>query len=219
MTFERPGGLPIRNIDELTVTGFGDEWGSFDQTNLVGTEWRKLFERYFAIFPWHELPEGAEGFDLGCGSGRWASGVAPKVTTLNCIDPSQKALAVCRRRLAEQTNVRFYNVGTETLPFDDESQDFGYSLGVLHHIPDTQAAMNDCVRKLKLGAPFLVYLYYAFENRPAWFRAIWRISDLSRQAICRLPFALRKAVTTVIAAMVYWPLAKAASLIETLGFD
>jgi 2-polyprenyl-3-methyl-5-hydroxy-6-metoxy-1,4-benzoquinol methylase len=32
-------------------------------------------------------------------------------------------------------------------------------LGVLHHIPDTAAAMRDCVRKLKLGAPFLFYLY------------------------------------------------------------
>jgi 2-polyprenyl-3-methyl-5-hydroxy-6-metoxy-1,4-benzoquinol methylase len=43
--------------------------------------------------------------------------------------------------------------------------DFGYSLGVLHHIPDAQKALSDCVKKLKLGAPFLVYLYYSFDNR------------------------------------------------------
>tara|TARA_B110000003_G_C16618896_1_gene522335 strand:+ start:251 stop:421 length:171 start_codon:yes stop_codon:yes gene_type:complete len=27
--------------------------------------------------------------------------------------------------------------------------DFGYSLGVLHHIPDTQVWLNSCVQKLK----------------------------------------------------------------------
>ena len=43
--------------------------------------------------------------------------------------------------------------------------DFGYSLGVLHHIPDTCAGIKACARLLKRGGPFLVYLYYAFDNR------------------------------------------------------
>ena len=41
----------------------------------------------------------------------------------------------------------------------ENSMDFGYSLGVLHHIPDTKEALQKCVSKLKPGAPFLVYLY------------------------------------------------------------
>jgi len=49
------------------------------------------------------------------------------------------------------------------------SQDFGYSLGVLHHVPDTAAAIRSCVTLLKPGAPLLLYLYYAFDNRPVWF--------------------------------------------------
>lgn len=207
------------NIDPRTVAGFGEEWDSFDQTALDQAEWQELFERYFAIFPWSDLPPNAEGFDLGCGSGRWAAGVVDKVGTLNCIDPSAKALAVCRRRLAAQPNARFHHASVDAIPLSDGSQDFGYSLGVLHHIPDTSAAMADCVRKLKPGAPFLVYLYYALDNRPLWFRAIWRASDLVRQVICRLPFPLRKAATTAIAAAVYWPLAKAALLLEKLGMN
>lgn len=205
------------NIDPLTVEGFGEEWDSFDQTALDEAEWRELFERYFAIFPWDRLPAGAEGFDLGCGSGRWAAGVASRVGVLNCVDPSAKALEVCRRRLGAEGGARFHNASVDAIPLADGSQDFGYSLGVLHHIPDTAAAMRDCVAKLKPGAPFLVYLYYAFDNRPAWFRAIWKASDLLRQGICRLPFPLRKAATTAIAALAYWPLARTALLLEKLG--
>ena len=52
------------------------------------------------------------------------------------------------------------------MPFADGTMDFGYSIGVLHHIPNTQLALNDCSRKLKSGAPFLVYIYYAFDNQP-----------------------------------------------------
>jgi ubiquinone/menaquinone biosynthesis C-methylase UbiE len=163
-----------KNIDTRTVAGFGEEWDSFDQTALDEVEWHELFERYFAIFPWSSLPAHAEGFDLGCGSGRWAAGVVERVGTLNCIDPSDKALDVCRRRLQASYNARFHHASVDAIPLPDGSQDFGYSLGVLHHIPDTAAAMADCVRKLKPGAPFLVYLYYAFDNRPLWFRWIWR---------------------------------------------
>jgi SAM-dependent methyltransferase len=206
-----------RNIDARTVAGFGEEWDSFDQTHLDEAEWRELFERYFAIFPWDCLPKNAEGFDLGCGSGRWAAGVIDRVATLNCVDPSAKALAVAQRRLGGNGNARFHCASVDAIPLADGSQDFGYSLGVLHHIPDTAAAMRDCVRKLKPGAPFLVYLYYAFDNRALWFRALWRASDLARQVICRLPFPLRKAVTSVIAALVYWPLARTALVLEKLG--
>jgi SAM-dependent methyltransferase len=208
-----------RNIDTATVAGFGEEWDSFDQTHLEDAEWLELFNRYFAIFPFDTLPHGAEGFDLGCGSGRWAAGIAPRVGVLNCIDPSSKALAVARRRLAGEAGARFHNASVDAIPLANGSQDFGYSLGVLHHIPDTAAAMRDCVAKLKPGAPFLVYLYYAFDNRPAWFRAIWKASDLLRQVICRLPFGLRKAVTTAVAALVYWPLARVSLLAEKAGLN
>jgi hypothetical protein len=79
--------------------------------------------------------------------------------------------------------------------------------------------MADCVRKLKIGAPFLVYLYYSFDNRPGWYRSIWAATDAARKSISRLPFPARKAVTGVIAATVYWPLARLARGLERLGGD
>lgn len=210
--------MPVSNIDPKTVEGFGEEWAAFDQTALDTAEHERLFESYFSLFPFDEL-SSAEGFDLGCGSGRWAALVAPRVGTLHCIDPSAKALNVSRRRLAGEPNVAFHLAGVDNIPLEDGSQDFGYSLGVLHHIPDTRAAMESCVRKLKPGAPFLVYLYYSFDNRPGWFRSIWKASEPFRSTISRLPFRLRKAVSGAIAAGVYYPLARSARLLERLGAD
>jgi ubiquinone/menaquinone biosynthesis C-methylase UbiE len=204
------------NIDLATVEGFGDEWERFDQSEMTLEESRRLFASYFAIFPWDVLPPAPVGFDLGCGSGRWAAWVAPRVEKLHCIDPSS-ALQVAKRNLSGHKNCEFHEASADTIPLTDGSMDFGYSLGVLHHVPDTQAAMAACVRKLKPGAPFLVYLYYAFDNRPFWFRMIWKASDVLRRGISRLPHGARYFVSQVLAATVYFPLAKTAALFEKLG--
>lgn len=207
----------MRNIDTATVNGFGEEWAAFDQTAMTDAEWQHHFDGYFSLLDFETLRPDAVGFDLGCGSGRWAAGVAPKVGTLHCIDPAEAALAVAKRRLASEGNVQFHLADAGSIPLHDSSQDFGYSLGVLHHIPDTAKALKDAVGKLKPGAPFLVYLYYAFDQRPAWFRAAWKSSDLLRRGISKLPIAPRKAITSVIAATVYWPAAKVSRIIESLG--
>jgi hypothetical protein len=61
-----------------------------------------------------------------------------------------------------------------------------------------------------LGGTLLLYLYYAFDNRPLWFRIIWKVTDWLRRLICRLPFPLRYGLSQVIAGCVYWPLARTA---------
>jgi SAM-dependent methyltransferase len=220
-TLEADRGItnPAQNADERTVAGFGDEWTRFDQSALDPAELSELFDRYFHIFPWASLPQGAVGFDLGCGSGRWAKLVAPRVGHLHCIDASEAALAVAERNLGGAPNVTLHHASVEAIPLPDASMDFGYSLGVLHHVPDTLAAMRACVRKLKPGAPFLVYLYYAFDNRPAWFRMVWMVSNGGRRLISRLPFPLRFAVSQAIAATVYLPLARTAAVVERMGLD
>jgi hypothetical protein len=43
------------------------------------------------------------------------------------------------------------------------------------------------------------------------------VSELGRRTISRLPFGARKAVTSAIAALVYWPLARTASAFERRG--
>ena len=206
-----------RNVDEAVVAGFGDEWSRFDQRSMSEDETRRTFEEYFAIFPWNELPPNATGFDFGSGSGRWARLVAPRVGRLHCIDASGAALSVARRTLQSLTNCEFHLATPDEIPLSDASVDFGYSLGVLHHIPDTAQALRQCVRKLKPGAPFLVYLYYRFDNRPVWYGWMWRMSEPIRILVSRLPHALRYWASQFLAATIYWPLARLARLAERVG--
>ena len=207
------------NVDPATVRGFGEEWRKFDQSALPDDERATIWRQYFAIFPWDELPDEAVGFDLGCGSGRWATLVAPRVAELHCVDASPEALRVARGALDGSDNCVFHVAGVDALPFADGSMDFGYSLGVLHHVPDTQAALSAAVRPLKPGAPLLVYLYYAFDNRPPWYRALWRATDLLRRVVSRSPLGVKSAITAAIAATVYLPLARLARLAERAGRD
>ena len=178
----------------------------------------RWFNAYFAVFPWERLSNNAVGFDLGCGRGRWSKMVAPRVGTLHCIDPSI-AIDVARNNLNAYQNCVFHKAGVDDIPLCDHSMDFGYTLGVLHHIPDTLAGLTACVSKLKPEAPFLLYLYYAFDNRPLWYRTLWRLSGLARNVISHFPHGLRFVVSQIIAVLVYWPLARLAKVSEFLGIN
>ena len=70
-----------------------------------------------------------------------------------------------------------------------------------------------------MGAPFLVYLYYDFDNRPRWFRLLWTLTEGPRWLIARMPFLLRRILTDVVALTIYWPLARLAALVQRLGYD
>jgi ubiquinone/menaquinone biosynthesis C-methylase UbiE len=210
---------PTANVDVSVTRGFGDEWTRFDQTQLAQVERQAIFDEYFRIFPWDQLSPGAIGADLGCGSGRWAAVVAPRVGKLLCVDASAQALAVARRTLRDAPNCEFLEASVGALPIPEESLDFAYSLGVLHHIPDTAAGLRACVTTLKKGAPFLVYLYYKFDNRPFWYAWIWKLTEAVRWAVSRLPFPLRYTVSQLLALLVYWPLARGAALMERFGLN
>tara|TARA_B110000008_G_C16927102_1_gene547184 strand:+ start:466 stop:1293 length:828 start_codon:yes stop_codon:yes gene_type:complete len=207
-----------KNLDKETVESFGDEWGRFNQSNLPIKEANEIFDKYFSIFPWQLMPENAEGFDLGCGSGRWAKIMVEKVGHLHCIDPSE-AIHIAEIALAGSQNVSFYKKSVDDFSLPINSQDFGYSLGVLHHVPDTGAAIKECAAMLKPGAPFLMYLYYALENQSLIYKLIWKISDFFRKIICRLPSGIKHLVTDVLAITVYFPLAKIALVLDKLGIN
>ena len=207
-----------KNIDNKVVRDFGKEWQVFNHKDIDQSLLDSAFESYFHIFPFDDL-SNAIGFDMGCGSGRWAKFVAPRVKFLNCIDPSQSALDQAKLNLNNYKNCTFECNGVDDNGLDDNSQDFGYSLGVLHHIPDTLLALEACAAKLKSGAPFLLYLYYRFDNKPKGYYFLWKISDLLRRVISKLPFAMKFFISQLIALIIYLPIARFALLAEKLGID
>ena len=208
------------NLDAWVMEGFGDEWRRFDQSALNTEERDAIARDYFAIFPWDRLEPGAVGVDLGCGSGRWACVVAPRVGHLHCVDASAEALAVAAANLRDVANVSLHHSSVDSIPLPEGSLDFAYSLlrAVLHHVPRTAEGLATLSRKLKPGAPLLLYLYYALDNRPTWFRMLWHLSEVPRAVISRLPHGLRYAASQAIAVTVlYWPLARTALVLERLG--
>jgi SAM-dependent methyltransferase len=210
-----------QNIDPDVAAGFGHEWSTFRQSEneFSPVDREAIFQSYFHIFPWNDLPPDPVGIDVGCGSGRWSVMVAPKVGHLHLLDASEDALAVARQNLADANNVSFHLASVGNIPLDDNSLDFAFSLGVLHHVPNTMAAIRAIGTKLKARAPFLVYLYYALDNRPWWYRAVWRFSNIFRVLISALPPTVRLVVSQIIAVVVYWPLARLAALVERTGFS
>ena len=205
------------NVDENVVSGFGDEWQHFDRIDIP--DYDQAFEDYFHIFPWDCIPADAIGFDLGCATGRWAKYVSSKVRVLHCIDASAEALEVARKNLGKISTVVFHHASVEAIPLPDSSADFGYSLGVLHHVPDTVAGLKACVSKLKSGAPFLLYLYFAFDNKPRWYKWLWMLSEAVRDFVSKSPHPIRFAISQVLAILVYWPLSRFAGALEKLGIS
>lgn len=208
-----------QDLQERTIDSFGEEWRHFDQTALSIDELRSNFLQYFNILPDSAMHANARGVDLGCGSGRWAAFVAPQVRDLLCLDASLEALGVARSNLADQTNCHFFNADVCDLPLADTSMDFAYCLGVLHHLDNTQAGLEGISRILKPGAPFLLYVYYRFDNRPTWYRMIWKASDVLRRAVSSMSFRKKLITTDVLAFLIYLPLARMAALLEKMGMD
>ena len=86
-------------------------------------------------------------------------------------------------------------------------------------MPDTLAGIKSCAITLKQNAPFLIYLYYNFENRSFLFKCIWKVSDLLRRVISILPSKVKLLVAALIAFLIYFPLARLSLILEKLGVD
>jgi len=207
------------NIDSSVVKDFGKEWALFNNDESI-KELQLIWEDYFSIFPWELLPKnGGNGADIGCGTGRWAIPVARKVNKLYLIDPSAKALDIAKNNLRIFSNVEFLNKGVDFAMPQLEPLDFAYSLGVLHHVPDIEAAFMAISCNLKKGAPFLVYLYHSFEDSPSWYKFLWRITDFFRTIISVMPHKVKVITTQSIAVFIYWPISRIGLVLSKLGFD
>ena len=202
------------NIDVELVKDFGKEWEKFAVHNEASV--KELRKEYFDIVDGNMVNKNTYMIDIGCGSGRWTDYFTDKAGFIEAIDPSD-AVLVADKMLGKKENVRITKASVDTIPWNDETFDFGMSIGVLHHIPNTRRALIDCVKKIKKGGYFYVYLYYRFDNRGILFKILFYFSNILRLLISRLPVALKKAVCDVLAILIYWPLSRFAKLLYKMG--
>lgn len=160
-----------------------EQWGADPCGAVHGRELefgtREFFDeverhRYEEYAPWMREVMGFDKFsgarliEVGCGMGtdllQFALGGA------NCtgVDLTPRSVEISRHRFRLYGMPGDFSLSdAEVLPIADNSFDVFYSNGVLHHTPDTLAAIREAYRVLKPGGTAKVMLYH----RNSW--AYW----------------------------------------------
>jgi len=151
---------------------------AFWQANPCGTKFAdappgsrrfyELVEEHRYKKEWH-IPAAA-GFaqatnlkvlEIGCGLGTDGAQFAQAGANYTGIDLTEAAVDLAKRRFELfQLPGTFRVADAEHLDFPDNSFDLVYSHGVLHHTPDTPAAVREIHRVLRTGGKAVVMLYH-----------------------------------------------------------
>ena len=209
------------NLDQGVIDSFGHEWATFDYgASDASVALDAQFSAYCTPLDLNQFdPKKSIAGDFGAGSGRWASRLIPYFSLVYALEPSNGASAVLKKKFLGEAKIVVLQetVGANSIPL--ESLDLAMSLGVLHHIPDTSLAIKEVARRIKPGGIFLCYLYYNLENKPDFYKLIFKAVNVVRKVISGLPQKIKQIVTSAIAAVVYWPLARLSKMISRFGIN
>ncbi len=178
---KQANGVDRRQVE--TAKSFGYEWNQFSQ---MYEDWQRNFLDYMSPHT-SDFFQGKRILDAGCGSGRHAYYAAKFGAEVWGIDLG--AADVARRNTLEFDKVFIAQADLYHPPFDFETFDFVYSIGVLHHLPDPEGAFRNLLRFLKPGGEVQIYLYWKPENQPVK-RFLLSVVTLFRQVTTRLPHKL-----------------------------
>jgi len=160
------------------AASFGFQWHRYQKTQLDNDEVRESEQNFVMKTALH--PEEMQGklvLDVGCGMGRFAEVATRWGARVVGVDLSAAA-EVAAKNLADRDFVAF-QADAFALPFAPESFDVIYSVGVLHHTPDCEAAVKLLVKYLKPGGILAVWLYSSYNK---WYR----FSDFWRRYTTRM---------------------------------
>lgn len=203
-----------QNLDQETVTSFGEEWNKFD--SFKQRDIQSSGDEYFDIVTEEHINRDSLVLDVGCGTGRWSRFISDKVGHVEAVDPSM-ALVSAIQYNEDKNNIRFTHASVTNIPFADNTFDFALCLGVLHHIPDTQEGVRRIYDKIKPGGHFLLYLYYSLDSRGTLYKLLFQASNLIRLVVSKLPSKLKMFVCDLIALLLYLPLVLFTRLVKALG--
>jgi SAM-dependent methyltransferase/uncharacterized protein YbaR (Trm112 family) len=195
------------------IAAFDDEWQRFRD---VGTaDQSQVFDMYFDLVePTWFAPE-LTVLDAGSGAGRWAVEVSRRGPRVIAVDLG-RSIEITRANTSPD-RVACIQADLGALPLAEDALDWAYSLGVLHHTNASEVGLANIVRTVRPGGLVLLYLYYALDQRGPLFRGVFRAVDLARRFVSRQPRAVSRAIATLIAASIYWPLARGGAILERAG--
>jgi SAM-dependent methyltransferase len=177
-----PYGIPhephLGFAEDIQFT-FGEEWKKYP--NILA-EHQGEFRLYFDLVDLESL-KNLRVCDLGCGIGRWSYFLQDKCRELVLVDFSE-AIFVARQNFQKFDNVIFIMADINHLGLRDKFADFIICLGVLHHLP---VDALDMTRRLKQYTDvLLIYLYYSLDNRPDYYRFLFKIVTRIRLLLSRI---------------------------------
>ncbi|MEA2478757.1 MAG: hypothetical protein QOJ07_679 [Thermoleophilaceae bacterium] len=136
----------------------------FDRVDAEFHSWNKPLhgaEPFDRLFPFTEFGASPKVLEVGCGMGTMAMHWARHGARMTAVDLNPTAI--------ERTRRRFELHGLEgdiqladgrSLEFADDSFDYAYSWGVLHHSPDIERSLAELMRVVRPGGGFGVMLYH-----------------------------------------------------------
>lgn len=115
-----------------------------------------IAERIVALV---ELPDGARGLDVGCGTGLGTWPIADRFAHVTLADASTGMIEVVRERLAERADAGRFDARVLDLTTDrleDSSYDVAWSVMALHHVTPLAPALATLAAALRPGGTLAV---------------------------------------------------------------
>ena len=166
-------GIPRFVPTDAYVDTFSFEWTTFHDVQIDILNRSDLSERDFR---WKTGwgPDDLKGklvLDAGVGAGRFAEIASRWGAEVVGVDLSF-AVDAARDTLRGRDNVHLVQADIFHLPFRRETFDAAYSMGVLHHTPDTREAFRSVASLVRTGGEFAVFIYG--RGHYSYFSDIWR---------------------------------------------
>ncbi len=118
-------------------------------------KYRKEFD-----FVFNRDLKGKDVLDMGCGSGCETVIAARAGANVTAVDFTQTAIDLTRHLLSEYNlTARLECCNIKSLPFPDNSFDFIFSIGVIHHIDVPEEAVKEAYRVLRPNGTFVIMVY------------------------------------------------------------
>jgi SAM-dependent methyltransferase len=170
-------GIPRFVAAESYAESFGFEWTRHRRTQLDSSSGRTDSHDTFAkkVGLGRAEIEGRLVLDVGVGSGRFAEVAADLGARVVGIDLS-RAVDAAAENLGDRALIA--QADLFRLPFAEGTFDAVYSIGVLHHTPDTAAAVRALAPLVKPGGTLAIWVY----RRATWYR----MADLYRHVTTRM---------------------------------